>query len=69
VSDDGDVVVSSRLSSDERRLLGLDAPLRVRRLEGAHRRYLLFHRENVFKEAASLVTKLDREARMAASSQ
>ena len=53
VTSDGDVVVSNRLSSDERLLLGLDARLRVRRLEGGHRHYLLFHRESVFRAMSS----------------
>ncbi len=49
VSAAGDVLVSGRLNSDERRLLGLEAPLRVRRLDDGHRRYLLFHRERLFQ--------------------
>jgi hypothetical protein len=50
VSNSGDVFVSNRLGSDERRLLGLDVPLRVKRLEESHGRYLRFHREGVFRD-------------------
>jgi hypothetical protein len=40
VGDDGAVMVSSLLDSDARRILGFDAPLRIRLLEDAHRAYL-----------------------------
>ena len=49
VADDGTVLVSSALGSEDRRLLGLDAPLRVRALGEGHRGYLLWHRQRVFK--------------------
>ena len=52
VSDDGSVVVSDELSNVDRRLLGLDLPLRVTRLDDGHRAYLLFHREHVFRRKA-----------------
>jgi predicted restriction endonuclease len=48
VQDDGTVVVSSRLTEQDRRVLGLDAPLRVRALQDGHRVYLPWHRERVF---------------------
>jgi putative restriction endonuclease len=49
VNDDGTVEVSQSLSSDDRRLLALNAPLRVARLDDGHRRYLPRHREVVFR--------------------
>lgn len=49
VADDGAVVVSGLLGVDERRLLGLDGPLRARGLEAGHRSYLGWHREKVFR--------------------
>lgn len=50
VADEGTVVVSDLLGCEDRRLLGLDATLRVSRLEDAHRRYLPWHREKVFRK-------------------
>lgn len=44
VADDGAVLVSSAIGRDDRHLLGLDAPLRVRGLTDAHRAYLAHHR-------------------------
>jgi putative restriction endonuclease len=49
VSDDGAVVVSDGLAAEDRRVLGLDTPLRLSRLDDGHRPYLLFHREQVFR--------------------
>jgi putative restriction endonuclease len=52
VGDDGAVMVSSLLDSDARRVLGFDAPLRIRLLEDAHRAYLPWHRERVFRKGS-----------------
>lgn len=49
LADDGAVVVSGLLGVDERRLLGLDGPLRTRGLEAGHQSYLGWHREKVFR--------------------
>jgi hypothetical protein len=49
VGDDGGVVVSDALDETSRMILGLEKPLRVRRVEDAHRRYLPWHREHVFR--------------------
>lgn len=51
VADDGTVLVSSSLGSEDRRLLGLDVLLRVRALGEGHREYLQWHRQRVFKSA------------------
>lgn len=51
VTDDGAVAVSGLLSSGDRRLLGLEAPLHVCHLEDAHRAYLAWHRDKVFRKA------------------
>jgi len=48
VVDDGAVLVSNELSSDARRVLGLDKPLRLRAIGNEHRGYLRWHRERVF---------------------
>jgi hypothetical protein len=52
VGDDGAVVVSALLAGEDRRVLGLDVPLRARALAEGHRSYLSWHRERVFKAAA-----------------
>ena len=49
VADNGAVVLSEELTADDCRILGLDASLRIGRLEDAHRHYLTFHREHVFR--------------------
>ena len=49
VADDGAVVVSPELGSEARHLLGLDAGLRVKRLEDGHRAYLAWHRAREFR--------------------
>jgi hypothetical protein len=53
VADDGAMVVSDALDEDARRLLGLGPPLRVERLHAAHRAYLPWHRERVYRGAAA----------------
>jgi hypothetical protein len=49
VSATGDVLVTERLKDSDRRLLGLDVPLHVARLEDGHHLYLQYHRDNMFK--------------------
>lgn len=49
LSDDGGVVVSDKLRSVDRQVLGLEVPLRVSRVDDSHRRYLSFHRMHVFE--------------------
>lgn len=51
VADDGSVVLADTLSPEARRLLGIDQPLCVRALADGHRKYLLWHREQVFRGA------------------
>jgi putative restriction endonuclease len=50
VADDGAVVVGDALGEAARATLGLERPLRVRRLAEAHRSYLPWHRERVFRK-------------------
>lgn len=52
VSDGCDVLISDQLSTDDRRVLGLEVPLLVSRLDDGHRAYLRFHREHVFRDQA-----------------
>lgn len=52
VTDDRDVVVSADLGEEDRRLLGLNQPLKIRALTDGHRAYLPWHREHVFRHRA-----------------
>ncbi|MBM4360843.1 MAG: HNH endonuclease, partial [Deltaproteobacteria bacterium] len=49
LSDAGSLIVSSRLDSEARRLLGLDVPRRLRFVEPRHHPYLAWHREHEFE--------------------
>lgn len=49
VAEDGEVVVSELLSVDDRAVLGLDRPLRVRGLKPEHLGYLRWHGERVWE--------------------
>ncbi|MBI4701257.1 MAG: HNH endonuclease [Deltaproteobacteria bacterium] len=49
VADEGAIVVSPVLQAADRKALGLDVPLAVRRLEAPHRAYLIWHRQRVFR--------------------
>lgn len=53
VADDGTIVMSDALNGAARTTLGLDQPLRVRELTEGHRRYLPWHREQVFKKRSA----------------
>ena len=55
VAENGEVLVSERLSDADRRALGLDVRLRVSSLDDSHQTYLRFHRERVFKDSTSQV--------------
>lgn len=45
IADHGTVVVSASLGEQDRKLLGIDVPMRVRGLTDAHRRYLRWQRQ------------------------
>ncbi len=49
IADNGGVSVSDALGIESRRLLGLDAPLRLRSLSDGHRGFLPWHRERIFR--------------------
>jgi hypothetical protein len=51
IADDGSVLLSEFLSNADRTKLGIEGRLRVDRLKDAHRRYLQFHREGVFRKS------------------
>lgn len=46
---EGGILISSQIAPSEYAPLGLDAALRVRKLNTAHQPYLEYHREHVFK--------------------
>lgn len=49
VADGGAIVVSGDLNPEARLVLGLDHPLTIRSLTSAHCRFLVWHRERVFR--------------------
>lgn len=51
VEPDGSVIVSDALDSTARLQLALASPLRIVKLTESHRKYLLWHRERVFRGA------------------
>jgi hypothetical protein len=51
IADDGALLLSNLLSVDDRRILGVERQFRLSRIDDAHRRYLLFHREHVFRRS------------------
>lgn len=55
IETDGRVGLSSRISDEDRLLLGIHAPLRLRTLASAHLPYLAWHRENVCERASALL--------------
>lgn len=53
VEDDGRVRVSPHMGAEDRAILGLDAPRQIRARAPAHRPYLAWHRERVFRGGES----------------
>ena len=51
IAEDGTVVISDALQSGARSGLGLEGPLKVLGLHGAHERYLPWHRSRVFRNS------------------
>jgi len=48
-SDNGEIIISSKLSLDAQKNLGIDSMLKLRMLADEHKKYLSFHRDNVLK--------------------
>ncbi len=53
VADDGVVQISLALDAEARALLGLDRPLKIKRISESHRRYLAWHRRLIYRTQAS----------------
>lgn len=49
LADDGIVIVSTNLADKDRKVLGLDQPMRAPILVEGHHQYLLWHRQKVFR--------------------
>ena len=49
IAADGTMLVANALGPDARSALGLDGPLKVDGLHGAHERYLTWHRSRIFR--------------------
>lgn len=47
--DEGGMLISKRLTADDARALGINSKMRLRRIEPKHKKYLAFHRKDVFK--------------------
>ncbi len=47
--DEGKILISERLRSDDAMAMGISSNMRLRRVEPKHKKYLAFHRKNVFK--------------------
>ena len=47
--DEGRILISERLTTDDAKTLGINSKIRLRRVEPQHKEYLAFHREHVFK--------------------
>lgn len=47
--DEGRIAISKRLTADDANALGINSDMRLKRVEPAHRKYLAFHREHIFK--------------------
>lgn len=50
--DDGNILISRSLSNEDCKILGISADMSLRRIEPAHREFLKYHRENIFKSNA-----------------
>lgn len=48
-TDEGDIIISQYLSKEDRLRLGLDKKIKIEGFKEGHKRYLEYHRENVFK--------------------
>ena len=46
---DGSILISSKLSEDQKAVLGIEETMRLRSIKEEHHKYLDFHRNNVFK--------------------
>lgn len=47
--DNGEIIISNRLSSPTLSILGISAEMSMRKVDNRHLPYLKFHRENIFK--------------------
>ncbi|MGB3975087.1 MAG: HNH endonuclease [bacterium] len=48
-ADNGDIMISNKLSANDVECLGLHSNMKLRRIEDDHKQYLKYHRENIFK--------------------
>ncbi len=47
--DEGGILISERLTADDAKAIGINSNMCLRRVEPKHKKYLAFHREQVFK--------------------
>ena len=48
-ADEGRILISERLTADDAKALGINSKMRLRQVEPKHKKYLAFHREQIFK--------------------
>ena len=48
-TDDGQIMVSDLLAESDRSILGIQPNMKITKIDERHRKYLKYHRENVFK--------------------
>lgn len=54
VADDGTIIVSAALAEGDRKAIGVEAPIVLKGLAEGHRKYLLWHRKEVFERTVLL---------------
>ncbi len=59
--DKGQIMILKKLTADDRKALGINSSMRLRRIDSKHEEYLKFHREYVFQEG-SLARRRLRES-------
>ena len=48
--DNGKIIISDLLDTNEREKLGISSKMRIQKIEEAHKKYLEYHRQNVFEQ-------------------
>lgn len=48
-TDKGNILISSKITTETREVLGINLEIKIKRIEDEHKKYLDYHRNNVFK--------------------
>ena len=49
--DSGKIIVSKELNEEDMQALGINKGMMLSRVDPEHRKYLIYHRENIFKKS------------------